>query len=379
MADSTVQTVPASGDVYTMAEAARLKGVSYHTVSRAVRRGKLPAQRLGRMALINAEDLRDWRPMRERAPHKYRRREPNPDAAPALLDLSSGERVDLASALSTMYEMVHDAAAESPLPEYLALFADRFAAVTGLRRTAVWGFAEATGRASRLASFGPPFSMLPAELPITGSPALERMLSATEATVVADAGDAFGVSKDDLLNVGPLFVVPLRVGSRSLGMVVGDANGGSFKLSPNQQVLAQGLAHQAALAIERAWLLGGDPRSAGNAAVILERLPVAVVVTDRDGAPIFANPAARDLLGLPAGSLDARNEAWPTLGRMTNSAGDDEPLTFARPDGGEIALLVDVRPASSGAEEPIGSVAVLRRAGANGAGREARTTEPAHR
>ncbi len=55
-----------TGDVYTMAEAARLKGVSYHTVSRAVRRGKLPAKRLGRMALIDAGDLRTWQPMRER-------------------------------------------------------------------------------------------------------------------------------------------------------------------------------------------------------------------------------------------------------------------------------------------------------------------------
>ena len=85
-----------TGDVYTMAEAARLKGVSYHTVSHAVRRGKLPATRLGRMALITSEDLRDWRPMRERAPRKYRRREPNPEATPALLDLASAERVELA-------------------------------------------------------------------------------------------------------------------------------------------------------------------------------------------------------------------------------------------------------------------------------------------
>ena len=54
--------VTGTGDVYTMAEAARLKGVSYHTVSRAVRRGKLPATRLGRMALITSEDLRDGDP-----------------------------------------------------------------------------------------------------------------------------------------------------------------------------------------------------------------------------------------------------------------------------------------------------------------------------
>src|SRR6266540_570598 len=93
---TVVEPAPTGGDVYTMAEAARLKGVSYHTVSRAVRRNKLPAQRLGRMALIAADDLRAWRLMRERAPRKYRRREPNPGATPALLDLASGERVELA-------------------------------------------------------------------------------------------------------------------------------------------------------------------------------------------------------------------------------------------------------------------------------------------
>ena len=69
---------------YTMAEAAQFKGVSYHTVSRAVRRGVLPANRLGRQALISRTDLEAWRPMVERAPRKYRRREPNADVVPVI-------------------------------------------------------------------------------------------------------------------------------------------------------------------------------------------------------------------------------------------------------------------------------------------------------
>lgn len=59
--------------LYTMREAARLKGVSYHTVSRALRFGRLPARRLGRQALITADDLAVWQPMRQRVPKKYRR------------------------------------------------------------------------------------------------------------------------------------------------------------------------------------------------------------------------------------------------------------------------------------------------------------------
>ena len=60
--------------LYTMEQAAQRKGVSYHTVSRAVRRGRLPVQRLGRVALIGATALDAWQPMVQRAPKRYRRR-----------------------------------------------------------------------------------------------------------------------------------------------------------------------------------------------------------------------------------------------------------------------------------------------------------------
>ena len=69
-------------DYYTMADAATFKGVSYYTVARAVRRGKLIATRLGRQALIARADLDAWTPMKERAPKKYGRREPNADVVP---------------------------------------------------------------------------------------------------------------------------------------------------------------------------------------------------------------------------------------------------------------------------------------------------------
>ena len=53
---------------YTMAEAAQFKGVSYHTVSRAVRRKRLTHHRIGRQVLIASADLMAWRPMVERRP-----------------------------------------------------------------------------------------------------------------------------------------------------------------------------------------------------------------------------------------------------------------------------------------------------------------------
>ena len=238
--------------MYTMAEAARPKGVSYHTVSGAVRRDKLPAQRLGRMALISAEDLRAWRPMRERAPLKYRRREPNLDATPALLDLASGERVDLARRLGVLYEAIHAAALALPTAEFLALLCERLGEALGLRRVALWGIDAAGRRAVRLAAVGPPLSDLPAEVPLGRAPAFEAFVEAGEAT--AREAAAFGAPPGTLAGVTTLFAAPLRVEGRPLGVVIGDRGGAPFALSGDQLDLARGVANHAAVALELARL-----------------------------------------------------------------------------------------------------------------------------
>src|SRR5215207_1516369 len=199
MKESRVNEVTGTGDVYTMAEAARLKGVSYHTVSRAVRRGKLPATRLGRMALITSEDLRDWRPMRERAPRKYRRREPNPEATPALLDLASAERVELAS---------------------------------------------------RLGTYGPPLTNLPDSVPIDDSP-LALDVSRPPKAVVEDLMARAG-SAPETINVNSLLIAPIRIGDRYAGVIVADRNGEPFRLNEGELDLAQAMANVAALALDRA-------------------------------------------------------------------------------------------------------------------------------
>ncbi|MDQ3780315.1 MAG: hypothetical protein M3354_07210, partial [Chloroflexota bacterium] len=64
--------------------------------------GLLSAQRLGRMALITADDLREWRPQVERAPHKYRHRERDPTATPVQVDLAASEPVERAYELSVL-------------------------------------------------------------------------------------------------------------------------------------------------------------------------------------------------------------------------------------------------------------------------------------
>ena len=95
---------------YTMQEAARIKGVSYHTVSRAVRTQKLLATRLGRLVLIKRDDLDAWEPMRARATKRYPQRVPMPQETPGVIELASGERLELARRVSAVYGAIQQSA-----------------------------------------------------------------------------------------------------------------------------------------------------------------------------------------------------------------------------------------------------------------------------
>ncbi len=118
------------GTLYTLREAARRKGVSYETVSRAVRAGRLPVHRLGRHVLIGAADLAAWAPMVSRAPHKFRRA-PDPSAAAAPVDATTLDRVELerrvaalAAALAGAAPVLGDGALRALADRLIALAAD---------------------------------------------------------------------------------------------------------------------------------------------------------------------------------------------------------------------------------------------------------------
>lgn len=317
-----------SSDRYTMAEAARLKGVSYHTVSRAVRRGKLPVHRLGRMALIAADDLRAWRPMRERAPKKYRRREPMPDATPALLDLASGERVDLARRLSTLYEVLHTAAVERSLPEFAALLCDRFAETLELSRVVIWQLDEDLGIATRIAHRGPSMSDLPDRLPLANLPQFFLRAAGGRAQIVDDLHTEVPGLETYVgdRRFSALFTAPLRAGDRSLGVILGDRNGEPFELSADQLALAQGLANQGALAFENARLRAQEETRADQLATILEDLSDAVCACDAQGRITVINAANRELLGPPCEGLKPGDDVTGFLGCIERRRLDGTPI-----------------------------------------------------
>lgn len=242
-----------AGALYTMAEAARLKGVSYHTVSRAVRRGKLTATRLGRMALIDVEELRAWTPMRERAPRKYRRREPDWNA-PAMLDMASRDRVDMARRLSTLYQVLHGAASSLPLPAFLEMLSDRLAGALGFRRVAIWSLSADSLSLTREATFGGALAQVPDEVTLADAPAFARLLGLSGAAVIDDVTTALPDGTSIFPGLTSLFAVPLVASDRLLGLLLGDCAGDELSLSEEELVLAQVLTTQAALAMDHARL-----------------------------------------------------------------------------------------------------------------------------
>lgn len=370
------------GDVYTMAEAARLKGVSYHTVSRAVRRGKLPVQRLGRMALVSADDLRAWVPMRERAPRKYRRREPNPEATPALLDLASGEKVELAERLSALYEVLHSAAGRLSLPDFLGLLCDRLAGALDFRRVAIWGVDSERQRLVRLASFGGPLGDLTSTTEVSDASLFTHLLKLEEAVAFDDVSALGPEVAAALPDVVSLFAAPLRAGDQLLGFVLGDCAGESFDLSPAQLGLAQVMASQAALALERARLHEVEATRVDQVAAVLDDLAEAVCACDAEGRLTFSNAAERALLGVGEGALEAGQpmrdvlalaerrdvegrpmmpEAHPLLRALAGERIHGKQYIVTRPsDGVELMVSANARPMYGDDGTITGAVSVAR-------------------
>ncbi len=272
---------------YTMAEAARIKGVSYHTVSRAVRNGRLPVFRLGRMGLISGEDLETWQPMRERAPRKYRHAAGPVDiAGPVALDEALGERLEIARQLATLFEVIHAASSELTLVEFGELLANRFSTMFGLSRVSLWVWNSRDGTGERVAHIGDPLTATAARIDVSSG--YQKFMSFIEhgnAHVSLDPRTEFAdrMATPVPLPAGPLLIVPLRVRNRSIGAILGDCSGELVPLDQHQLSLAQVLGNQAALAVDNAMLRKDERFRITQLSAILDLMTEQVRACDTDG------------------------------------------------------------------------------------------------
>lgn len=279
---------------YTMSEAAAIKGVSYHTVSRAVRQGRLPVTRLGRMALIGGQDLANWEPMRERAPRRFRQAPDSSRMQAPVLDEAFGERIEIARHLATMFEVIHAASSELGLEAFGEVLTNRFAVMFGLTRASLWVSNLRDGTGQRLASIGPPFTSIPDNVQVTAAFAkMYAFIDLGNARVSLDPQTEFadGTATAHDFPRGPLLIVPLRVRNRTIGALFGDCEERSLSLDQDQLALAQVVGNQVALAVDHAVLRKEQRFRINQLSAILDQMGDQVRACDTDGRLNLINQA----------------------------------------------------------------------------------------
>lgn len=327
----------AGNDRLTMADAAKLKGVSYHTVSRAVRRGRLPVVRLGRMALISARDLQIWTPMKERAPHKYRRKSESYDGSTSV-NLVAADHLTLAQRLATLYELIHMAASEGSLEELGQTATERIAEAFQLSRLTLWQVDTTNYTARRLAYVYERLSDMPDIVSLDRVPFFSDLVKDPSSRIIRDISTVMNPFHAEEFHVpdGPLIAIPLVWNERVVGLMYGDCLGREFDLNEEQLALADGVASQLAMAIDSAMLREAETRRSSLLGALLEELSSAVSAFDQNGFLTLTNECERKLFDLSEDDARIGQHMTEYLGkkRRENLDGtpvsiDDNPVTRA--------------------------------------------------
>lgn len=289
----------AGNDRLTMTEAARLKGVSYHTVSRAVRRGSLPVVRLGRMALISTRDLQVWRPMKERAPHKYRRESEAFDSSSSV-NLVGQDHVALVQRLTMLYEVIHTAASECSLEDLGQVATERIAEAFQLSRLTLWQLDMASYTARRLAVVHEKLSDVPDVVSLDRVPFFPSLISGSTTRIIREIDAVVRPNDMDEFHIpqGPVVAIPLIWNERIVGVMYGDCNGKDFDLNEEELALADGVASQLAMAIDSATLRQAERRRSRQLEALLEETVSAVSAFDQNGYLTLTNASERKLFDL---------------------------------------------------------------------------------
>ena len=277
---------------YTMAEAARVKGVSYHTVSRAVRSGKLAARRLGRMALIDAGDLQAWQPMRERAPRKYRRdagEDGSPRQRPTLTETVDADHQ--ANRLTTAITTLHEGAATRTVTGFGDWLASLTASLLSLKCVVIWRLDEVTGRFVPYGSFGADTSRIPPSASVTAGEVMRHIIETGDVQRLDSLtlGQIGGDSWLPDLERDAVYSVSLRQGVRTVGLIVGVVLGGSGDLSEDDVRVAQLFGSQATIAIENVELRQSTRVTLEASPALFDDLPLQVMAIDRYGQLVYVN------------------------------------------------------------------------------------------
>lgn len=159
--------------------------------------------------------------------------------------------------------------------------------------------------------------------------------------------------------------VPL-VGTAGLLALMRVGQGAGSEFAPENMQFASAVADLASVVLDQALRTGGDRASADVLSVVLDELPLGILCFDAGGALLFANTAARALLGarLPARwaavweQLAAERRIAPGQSFLWQESGRNVLVTARRPTaaGPAAVVLTDLAPRIEAFGETIANI-----------------------
>jgi len=181
------------------------------------------------------------------------------------------------------------------------------------------GFADGT-RVEMPAAEGTPHLLAEAGCPVPAGLGAEQ----DRAMIRHEPGDGWTLSG------------PLRIGDREIGSI--DIHRAGRRFHPADAALFDRLAERVALALENSTLLAASRELAGRVdaerlrlRTVIDQMPAAVTLRDRDGNPVITNPRAEEIQRRAAGDIDAETWFAAHPGRhLDGTAVDPEDLPHQR-------------------------------------------------
>jgi len=185
----------------------------------------------------------------------------------------------------------------------------------------LWSDATNTYRSAALGGVEPPVAARAAalQLPPEEAPDLEWVRRLGHCAVV----NAVGLARLGIPPTPAILMAPLVSGGHFYGVIHFARRGGQNAFTQRDLVIADGIAAQTAVALERARLVDESRRLARA----VESTTEAVVITDPEGRTVFANQAFLDLCGtVPERILGRRVLAEALEARATGAAQEGRSL-----------------------------------------------------
>ncbi len=160
------------------------------------------------------------------------------------------------------------------------------------------------------ASFGLSKARLPGVpdvLPAGSYPLTRRSLASGTIGVVSHADAAQSSERVLMRNLGMMLmaILPLRSPFEAFGVMLAMYRAARRNVVPEEMQMFEACADQLALAFEHARLYAEVEKERAELALVLDQIPDAVVIADRNGRIAHANPAAARLFGADALADDA--------------------------------------------------------------------------